>query len=288
MQVGTHAEQEQNGCGAAKDIDIWFFQEVSMNRVAMEYRRNTPCEGAMWIYNDSNVCENAIMRSRSMVNSFSVDKVIGMKHGLIVKGGDRETKMIMVNLHLPTSWQTIKEFHDAVEAISEDIQKSVGTEKESYAIMAGGDFNTSLWARSRDDEPWQENLEERAQILWEWIHTWSLRCKPLRNEQTEDDIWSYMSNKGNKKRMDYVLFNRDFDDVGSVAEWHSRSDHRPVLAELGRQDGQVIRFSPHAHEHHARMGAHPGGSQPPAAHLGQLGAQVGRRSAERARKRCRT
>lgn len=41
--------------------------------------------------------------------------------------------------------------------------------------------------------------------------------------------------------MDYIFFSRNFKDVG-ISAWHSRSDHRPVPAEVGRQGGHVIRF----------------------------------------------
>lgn len=47
-----------------KDVDIWFFPNASMNRVAMSYnRRSTSYGGATWVYNDTNRRRTAIMIS---------------------------------------------------------------------------------------------------------------------------------------------------------------------------------------------------------------------------------
>lgn len=213
----------------------------------MEYsRRNTTFEGAMWFYNEMNVCDTAIMLGRGMANNFKVDKITGTRHCLIVKGRERDTETVMV---LPTTWQPTRELQDAIAAIHEELNRILGQETESYVIMAGGDPNTTLWTRSHNEGIWQDNMEDRAQAVWEWIHTWGLKCKPPQSAQKGEDIWSYTSPEGHKKRMGYVLFNRDFDDAGGVSEWNSRSDHRPVCDPI----------SPCARKHHARMGTHAGG-----------------------------
>lgn len=143
-RVGTREKQARNGYGAlqteykrtqngvsAKDIDIWFFHEASMSNVAMEYnRRNTTCEGAMWIYNEKNNCDTAIMIESRMATHFKIDKVIDTQHCLIVNGRERDAKTRMVSMHQPKSWQPIKELQDAMASIDEELNRLAAQDGE--------------------------------------------------------------------------------------------------------------------------------------------------------------
>lgn len=95
----------------AKDVEVWFNP------------RNTTFDGAKRIYNEKNICDTAVMIGNGMAMHCKLDKVAGTQHALIVKGRERDTKMLMINVHLPTSWQAIKGLQDAMACIDEELHK---------------------------------------------------------------------------------------------------------------------------------------------------------------------
>lgn len=109
----------ENEYGYAPDkVDIWYFQECSMNEVAMRYnKRNTENMGQEWIYNDINPCDTAIMIGASAAARINTNKQISMQNAIIAAIGNGPTSYILVNVHPPTSWSTETQFKDALEDI---------------------------------------------------------------------------------------------------------------------------------------------------------------------------
>lgn len=66
------------------DIDISFYQETSMNHVAMQYnKKNTENTDAQSIYNDINRRDTAIMISKRAAARIRINDTRSIKHALL-------------------------------------------------------------------------------------------------------------------------------------------------------------------------------------------------------------
>lgn len=75
---------EGPGCYTPKGIDMWTFQESSMNSIAMNYnRRSTSYDGATWIYNDLKSCGTAVKVSEQATPRLKAQDAGCKRHALI-------------------------------------------------------------------------------------------------------------------------------------------------------------------------------------------------------------
>lgn len=106
-------------------------------------------------------------------------------------------------------------------------------------------MNVELWIYHSNGKV--RNSGKRAQYMWKWLDEWSMtadadECKRQRSEGFSDGRMDIHHER--KRRIDYMFMTIRWDLIGVAKEWHCRSDHRPLLAELPRRDGEVIRFAP--------------------------------------------
>lgn len=84
------------------DMDIWIYQETSMNRAMMQYnKRNVENLGAKWIYNDIRACDVVIMISRNVAARLHMVDIRCIKHALLVSCIVGAEKSILIYVRTP-------------------------------------------------------------------------------------------------------------------------------------------------------------------------------------------
>lgn len=129
-------------------------------------------------------------------------------------------------------------FSDALEEIERNMQALAAETKCNHFIM-GGDWNTELWAQ---DSPTERAQTGRAQKIWEFLEGVA-RADPQHKPQRVDKLWTRIARDGKKNHIDSWHLTPEWKDLGVVENWHVRSDHTPIFAEIPLKSGKVIKFS---------------------------------------------
>lgn len=215
-----------------------------MNHVSMKcHQKNMADMGSKWVYNEVSPCDTNIMINKRVANRMMrMRDARSKQHTRAILYEDRQDKCLIVNMHLPTAWQTAREYKGASHEASEAIQELKG-ENQCCTIILAGDLNAELW---KNIDCWlQKNDEVRAQHMWGGRAEWNLGPHPEEESRRDDNQgWAYVLPQRSQAPHRLHLNEHQVEYFGVAAAWHCLSDHRPMVAVLPRRDGELISFAP--------------------------------------------
>lgn len=174
---------EETALVAVEQTDIWAFQEVSMDQSAQcDNMRNGTEEGRKLWYTPLAICHTCVMmgpavsaRARNILSDATENALA------IVFDDAAQRILVVVNVHLPTSWAPITALKDSLHDTSEMMRRLIApSDKKIGTLIRTGDFNAEFMT-----EVTEHDGEDRKYILDEWMHEWNISAVEEKYEKNK-------------------------------------------------------------------------------------------------------
>lgn len=108
--VDDHYEQNKN---SEKEAHIWAIQELTMHSADMNHNmKNEITENYFWVYNELCPMDTAIAITKKKIAAVKNTKKISQRRALLLRATMGRDHYIIVNVHMPTNWQSVQEYRE--------------------------------------------------------------------------------------------------------------------------------------------------------------------------------
>lgn len=225
---------------------VWLIQECAFAAGSTSYNiQNKESDGHRCFCNNSNPNDTMITIYRELADHSRQVSQRKTKHILAIKCKTKTECIMIINIHMHTASQNMKDFPDELHRF-DDMTGDLCREgcHSPTTIMIGGDWNAHITRQAMSaDEDAAVPSDERTESITRYLQKWDMMRTEGISSEVDNDMWAYITKHGNKKEFDHIFCNNTKSCYGPPSMGR-RSDHRPMSYNKAASEAGIVEIRP--------------------------------------------